>query len=281
MALPPFHIHLDVLAVTGALEVGYLLALRRLGPRHVRPGEVAATRRQVVLFSLGVASLFVAAEWPVHDLAENYLFSMHMVQHTLMSLVAPPLLLLGVPSWLLRRLLSPRSIRAVVAQLTRPLIALIAFNLVIAVTHWAQVVDFVLENHGFHPVAHLALISTATFMWWPVISPLPEMPTLSYPARMLYLFLQSLLPTIPASFLTFGSTPLYEFYAAAPRIWGISALTDQLVAGLIMKIVGGAILWAAIAAIFFRWWRMEERTGWDDMQWGGVEREIRTELTRR
>lgn len=99
--------------------------------------------------------------------------------------------------------------------------------------------------------------------------------------RMVYLFLQSLLPTIPASFLTFGTTPLYVFYATAPRVWGISALTDQLIAGLIMKLVGGAILWTAIGIVFFRWWRMEQRTGFDDLQWSATDREIRSGMSRR
>jgi putative membrane protein len=280
MVLPQFHVHLDVLIVVAAIGCGYLIVVRRLGPRLGPPGEAPVSRRQVVSFTLGVGALFVAAEWPMHDLAEQYLLSIHMVQHTLISLVAPPLLLMGMPMWMLRWLLSPRAVRAVVRQVTRPLIALVLFNLVIAVTHWAPVMDFILEHHSVHPLAHLILFLTATAMWWPVISPLPEMPTLAYPGRMLYLFLQSLLPTIPASFLTFGTSPLYSFYAAAPRIWGVSALTDQLVAGLIMKLVGGAILWAAIGVVFLKWWRVE-RTGWDDMEWGSVDREIRTGLTKR
>jgi len=281
MWLPPFHVHLDVLAVMAALEGGYLLAIRRVGPRFVPPGERPATRRQITLYSVGVMVLLVAAEWPIHDLAEGYLFSVHMVQHTLISLVAPPLLLLGMPAWLLRWLLSPRWIHAVAGQLTRPLIALINFNLVIALTHWAPVVDFILNHHPAHLVAHVVLFVTATCMWWPVISPLPEMPTLSYPMRMVYLFLQSLLPTIPASFLTFGTTPLYVFYATAPRVWGISALTDQRIAGLIMKLVGGAILWTVIGIVFFKWWRMEQRTGFDDLQWSQTDHEIRSGMSRR
>ena len=79
------------------------------------------------------------------------------------------------------------------------------------------------------------------------------------PGQMLYLFVQSLAPTIPASFLTFGEHLLYPVYATFPRIWGIGALTDQLIAGLIMKLVGGAILWVFITAIFFRWYREERR----------------------
>jgi putative membrane protein len=97
---------------------------------------------------------------------------------------------------------------------------------------------------------------------------------------MLYLFLQSLAPTIPASFLTFGSHPLYPVYAGFPRIWGMDALTDQLIAGLIMKIAGGLILWTVIAVIFFRWGERERREGWDALRYADVEKEIRAEMTR-
>jgi putative membrane protein len=113
-----------------------------------------------------------------------------------------------------------------------------------------------------------------------VLSPLPEMPPLPAPGQMLYLFLESLAPTIPASFLTFGTHPLYPVYEGFPRIWGMSVLTDQLVAGLIMKLVGGMILWGVIAVVFFRWGRREERDGFDALRYTDVEREIRAEMSR-
>jgi putative membrane protein len=98
---------------------------------------------------------------------------------------------------------------------------------------------------------------------------------------MLYLFLQSIVPTVPASFLTFGSQPLYSFYVSAPRIWGVSVLTDQTVSGLIMKILGGLILWTVIAVIFFRWYRVEQHGDWDELRWRDVEQQIRSEMIKR
>jgi len=281
MALPPFHVHFDALAIAAVLEGAYLWAILRLGPSSVPPGEPPASRRQVTWFSCGVLTLLVASSWPLHDLAERFLLSVHMVQHTLISLAAPPMLLMGMPAWLLRRLISPRAIRAAVAQLTRPFIALVLFNTVIVVTHWPLLLNGMLRHHPWHFVGHLALFGSAACMWWAVISPLPEMPTLSYPGRMLYLFLQSIVPTVPASFLTFGSKPLYAFYTTVPRIWGWSALTDQTIAGLIMKLVGGAILWAGIAVIFFKWYRVEQHGDWDELRWRDVERDVRAGMTRR
>ena len=281
MNLPPFHVHLDTLVVVAALEGTYLWAIRRLGPRGDGSVESGASRRQVLWFTGGVLTILVAASWPIHDLGERYLLSVHMVQHTLIALIAPPMLLLGMPAWLLRRLLSPRPLRALVGQLTRPLIAFVLFNATIVVTHWPLVMDQMLVHHPWHFVGHAALFTTATLMWWPVVSPLPEFPTLSYPGRMLYLFLQSIVPTVPASFLTFGSQPLYSFYIAAPRIWGVSVLTDQTVSGLIMKIVGGAILWTVIAVLFFKWYRLEQHGDWDELRWRDVERQIQSEMIKR
>ena len=111
-------------------------------------------------------------------------------------------------------------------------------------------------------------------------SDLPELPPLAPPGQMLYLFFQSLAPTIPASFLTFGHSPLYPIYATFPRIWGISPLEDQLIAGLVMKLGGGLILWGFIAAIWFRWYARDTREGFDTVRLVAVERDVRARLSR-
>lgn len=281
MTLPPFHLHPEVLLLVAALQGGYVWAVRRLGPRVLEPGATVATRRQVAFFTAGVLALLVASTWPVHDLAEDFLFSVHMVQHTLISLVVPPLLLLGTPEWLLRRIVAPRAVHGLVRRMARPFVALIVFNSVIVVTHWPVVVEAGVSSEALHFLLHVVLFTASTMMWWPAIAPLPEMPSLSYPGRMLYLFLQSVVPTVPASFLTFGSVAFYASYVAAPRIWGIDPLTDQLIAGLIMKLVGGAILWSGIAVAFFTWWGREQTEGWDELAVSRVGRELRTELSRR
>ena len=269
-----WHPHVDVWLLVVFLEAGYLLALRFLGPLQVAPGEAAASRGQVAAFTLGVATIWVAADWPIHELADHYLYSVHMVQHLLLSLVAPPLLLLGTPAWLARTLLRPALVLRIVGRLARPLPALLLFNLVIALTHWTAVVDLAARSEMAHFSLHVALFGTALIMWMPVVSPLIELPRLPYPGQMLYLFAQSLLPTVPASFLTFGSRPLYQVYAEAPRTFGMSAITDQRIAGLFMKIVGGLVLWSVIAVLFFRWHAQESADGSDALQWRDVERDL-------
>src|SRR5688500_9254040 len=108
MVLPAFHVHLDVLAVLGGLAAAYLVAARR----HERAtGERLEPGRRY-RFLGGVAALRVGAGWPIHDLAESYLYSMHMVQHMLFTFLSAPLLLTGMPAWMWRALLGPRPIRA-------------------------------------------------------------------------------------------------------------------------------------------------------------------------
>lgn len=280
MTLPPFHLHLEVVALVMGLEALYLLAATRLRPAV--PGAPGASPRQLVWFTLGMLSMGAVSVWPVHDVAEEQLLSVHMAQHLVISLVAPPLLLLGMPPWLLRRVLAPRPLHWAVRHLARPFVALVGFNAVVILSHWPAVVDLTLRFEAAHFLAHAVLFGSAFLMWWPVVDPLPEMPGLSYPGRMLYLFLQSIVPTVPASFLTFGSSVIYRAYAEAGRLFGIDALNDQRVAGLIMKLVGGAILWGVIAGIFFKWFALEHRSeGWDALEWRGLGRDVRSQLSKR
>jgi putative membrane protein len=101
-------------------------------------------------------------------------------------------------------------------------------------------------------------------MWMPVLSPTTAIPRLPPPGQMGYLFAQSLLPTIPASFLTFSTVPLYPVYGDAALAFGITAVADQTIAGVIMKLGGGLLLWATIAVIWFRWTKQERE--WERLE---------------
>jgi putative membrane protein len=266
---PAWHTHPDAWALLGAIELAYLFAVRRWGR-----GE-HTSRQQVWLFSAGVAVLWVASDWPVHDLAEKYIYVAHMVQHLLITLVAAPLLLMGTPEWLARRMLTRTRLLPAVRFLGRPVIGLIQFNVILVLSHWPVIVDGTLRNHPLHFVAHAVLLLSALLMWLPVVSPLPEVPQARPPTKMLYLFLQTIVPTVPASFLTFGTSPLYHFYEHVPRLYGLSALTDMQMAGLTMKIAGGFYLWTIIGVIFFRWYAAEEKTSGEVLYWEDVERELK------
>ncbi|MGH2820675.1 MAG: cytochrome c oxidase assembly protein, partial [Actinomycetota bacterium] len=195
-----WHYHPDALAMLIVLVGAFLVTSHVLGPR-VAP-DAPPNARHYFCYLSGVFALWLGADWPLHELAEGYLYSAHMIQHLLFTFIAPPLLLLGLPKWLLRSALDAVGLEGALRALTRPLVALILFNVTIAVTHWPALVDASLRSEPLHFGVHLALVCTSLLMWWPVVDPLPEMSRLSEPGKMLYLFLQSVLPTVPASFLT-------------------------------------------------------------------------------
>jgi putative membrane protein len=265
-----WHPHLDVWAFVLLLG-GYFFYAQRYRP----VGEPHATRRQKLLYGAGVVSIWLALDYPMHEVAENYLYSAHSLQHIVLSLVGPPLLMLGAPSWIYRRLLGRGLRLEIIRRLTRPLPALLIFNAVIAFIHWPVLVEMMSRSETVHILVHGALIGSAMLMWTPVLSPVLELPQLSYPGRMFYLFLQSIVPTVPASFLTFATVPFYRLYAEAPRLFRIPPLDDLQIAGLIMKIGGGFILWGVIAIFFFKWYALEQRVeGLDLLAWREVDRDL-------
>lgn len=266
-----WHLHPDVILWIVAIEAAYLLGLRTVG----RAAGKRATRGQIAWFSAGVFVLYIGAGTPIHDIAEERLFFVHMNQHMLFTLVAPPLLLLGTPGWLVEGLIDGRRRLKIARFFTSAPIAFTLFNVLTAVVHLPLMVNTSLEHHSFHYLVHVLLISSATLMWWPVLSPTPLLPRLAVPVQMVYLLLQSLVPTVLASFITFASTPLYEFYVGVPRMWGMSVVEDQRNAGLLMKIGGGVILWIAIGMTFFKWVAREEsRSRRPELVWEDVEEEL-------
>lgn len=266
-----WHLHPDAILWSGLFVAVYLIGLRLVG----KPRGLAPTRAQVALYMSGVAMIYIGAGTPIHDLSEQRLFSIHMTQHMLFSLVAPPLMLLGIPDWLLRPLIKPRGMLAVARVLTAPLFALAAMGAVTVFTHIPEVLDYILLHHYAHFGAHVLLMSASFLMWWPVFGPLPELPRLTVPFQMGYLFVQSFVPTVLASFITFSEKVWYDLYANAPRTWGISASEDQMIAGLIMKLAGGVIIWFVIAVVFFQWVGREERKEHEEsLRWEDVEDEL-------
>ena len=259
-----FHLHPSVVLVVGVVATFYWWAFTRLGPTLVPAGTPPYIRRQRNWVIAGVVATFVFSFWPLHDISEKYLFLAHMLQHTVFTLVAPACFLLGSPDWLWRWALRPRRFAAAVRFLSRPLVALMVFNGLIAVTHWPKVVERSLHNEWFHFLLHTVLFAAATLMWVPVINRTEGLPRLKTPTKMMYLFAQSIVPTVPASFLTFSKTPLYPTYGRAARlIHGLDAVSDQQIAAAIMKIGAGGLLWAIVGYLFISWQR-DTRNGLAD-----------------
>lgn len=208
-------------------------------------------------FAAGLLAMFLSLNGPLHDISDYYLFSGHMVQHLVLTIVSPPLLLLGTPGWMLRPALRWHPVAALARRITTPFAAFAAFNLVLAFWHLPPAYNSAMYYHEVHIVQHLMFLAGAVIMWWPMLSPLPELPRLSYPGQMLYSFVMTLPMTIISIYIVYADHVLYPAYASAPRLWGLSPLEDQRLGGLIMWIPGGLFFYLITSVIFFRWARAE------------------------
>jgi putative membrane protein len=244
--------HPEVWVLVGGVAALAYYALRVVGPKVVADGKPVATRQQLAWLGLGIVLLWLASDWPLHDVAEEYLFSAHMIQHMLLTYFVPPVLLLATPEWLARLVLGRGRVKRVFYFLARPVPAAVLFNAFLLFTHVPGVVDLSVQNPVVHYLVHTGLVASAFLLWMPVCGPLPEL-RISYPAQMLYLFVTSIIPTVPAGWLTFADGVVYSAYDVPARLWGISVTSDQQAAGAIMKLAGGSFLWLVITLRFFQW----------------------------
>jgi putative membrane protein len=245
--------HPEVWLLVGGVIGLSLYITRVIGPKVVPPGRPILTRFQKVCLACGVVTLWLASDWPLHDLGEEYLFSLHMTQHLLLSYVMPVFFLLATPQWL-ARLVVPEGTRSyrVLRRLSHPIVAGLLFNGMVVFTHAPAVVNKVVTVGWMHYGIHVLVVATAVLMWMPVYGPFDKW-RISSPVAMVYLFVMSILPTVPASWLIFADGSVYDIYDTSFRLWGVSVTSDQQAAGVIMKLIGGSYLWALMFAIFFRW----------------------------
>ena len=244
---------------TWALHPSVVAGLVLLGGLYVYWGGLRAPRRHVASFVAALVVLFLALNGPLHNLSDTYLFSAHMAQHLLLTLVFPPLLLYGTPASVVRPLLKPRWVMRVGRVVTRPLAAAILFTAPIVIWHVPALYEAALRNHNLHIVQHLIFLTTAVIMWWPVLSPVPELPRIPHLLQMLYLFLLGIPMSITGALITLSNSVLYPFYAAAPRVAGLSPLDDQQIGGLLMWVLGGLMLWIVMTVIWFRYSVWDQR----------------------
>jgi len=229
-----------------------------IGPLRDRfPESAPVPGRRVASFGFGLALMFVALQGPMHELSDYFLFSAHMIQHLVLILLMPPFLLYGLPDWMLRPVVRVRPLGWLARLVTFPVVAFALNNIIFLAWHFPGPYDLMMRNHDVHVTMHLMIMVTGTIMWWPVMSPLKELPRIAAPLQMLYLFVLGIPMMISAAFITFSKGELYRWYAEAPRIFGISVLDDQRLGGVIMWVPGGLCLWLAITVVYFRWTRPE------------------------
>ena len=225
-----------VLAGTLALAAAYVWLIRGRG----RVGGWSPLAR--LYFAAGLLALFLALESPIDVGGDYYLFSLHMLQHLLLAMIVPPLLLLGLPDqW-----------RAFNRINLSPLAANLIFNVVLAVWHVPFLYEATLRNQPVHVLEHLSFLAVGVLFWWPILVPAERPGAMSVIGKIAYLGFAGVPPTILGLAFILSPAVIYPFYAAAPRVTPLSPLDDQLVAGLVMFGLGNLIYFATIWIIFFR-----------------------------
>jgi cytochrome c oxidase assembly factor CtaG len=234
------------------------LYLYAIGPLHKRyfPEEPVKTG-QTVSFLLGIFFMFLSLVSPLDELGDSYLFSAHMVQHLVLTMIGPPLLVIGTPGWFIKPLVRNKIAFRVAKALTYPAVAFVLYNADFWLWHAPPLYNATLENQNIHILEHLTFIVFGILNWWPMFSQSKDLPRLSIGGQVLYLFLSGMPSVLLGAGLTF-SPPLYAPYIAAPRVWGISAATDQQLGGLIMWVPVSISYIVVMSVLFIRWMQQQE-----------------------
>jgi putative membrane protein len=255
----------DPLPLVGAAlaATAYLWAVGRVRRRHPRTPPRAW---RAWAFLAGLAAIVLALSSPI-ETYEGQLFSVHMVQHMLLELVAAPLLLLGAPATLALRAASSSVRRPmlgvlhsrVLALLTFPLLTWLLFAAVNWGWHFSSLYDQALENEALHYLQHATFLGAALLFWWPVIGADPGRWRLPHPARLFYLFLAMPQNSFLGVALMSAPTVLYPHYLSNLRDWGPTPLADQSLGGIVMWVFGDLAFLVGMAFVVAAWVRHEDR----------------------
>lgn len=208
-------------------------------------------------FGAGVLTLWFALETPIDTISDNYLDSVHMLQHVMIGFVAPPLMLLGLSSGMVARLVSVPGVRAA----TEPVPALVAAAVVMVSWHVPAMYEATLYNEWIHVLEHLAFIAAGLLLFWPMIEATSarSLHQMSPAAKLVYMAIATLPQDGVALALIFSRVSFYEYYTHAPRlIPGFTAVIDQTIAGSVLMILGKVTMATAALAVFFRWFGREQ-----------------------
>jgi putative membrane protein len=236
----------------------YLWAVSPAGRRHFRgAGPVPAW--QVSAFLGALSAIYFGFGGPLDVLADGYLFTAHMLQHTLETMVAAPLLLVSLPDWLLDPVLDSRLLSGPLRFFTRPVVAATFFAVVFSLSLWPPAYDLYERSESLHFLMHGLLLVSALAMWWPVWSPTARLPRLKPLMRFLYIFLDTLPMIAPLAMVMLQTQPIYPYYDHTPRLFGLSQLADQQLGAAVMFSLMHASYIVAFLVAFFQWTRAERQ----------------------
>ncbi len=256
------HWHNEPILIGGLVFLGWLWAALA-GPLRSRLAPGAPfPRAQAWMFYSSLVIFYFAVGSPLDQIGEGFLFSAHMLQHEFLMKPASVLFLLGLPWWMVDPLLARPKLQRPLRVLAHPLICALVYTLVISMWHAPWAYDLALQNKLVHVAEHVMFFGAALFYWWPIVSPSRALPPITYGAQMIYVFSVLVLMTPVFAYITFSEDILYPTYEYAPRLFPhFSAMDDQLLAGVGMKLVGMATAGVVFLVSFYRWFQAGERAG--------------------
>jgi putative membrane protein len=241
-----------------AAAIAWLRIVQRIDRAHpTNP----VPRRRTVAFLAGLAAIAVALMSGI-DRYDTTLFSIHMVQHVLLTLVAAPLMVLGAPITTLLRAATPNVRRTVILPLLHsravrvvsfPLVSWLLFAGVMWGSHFSPLFNAALENPAVHDLEHALFLGAGLLFWWPAVGLDPSPWRMPHPVRAMYVFLQMPQNTFLAVTILNSTVVLYAHYATTVRVWGPSVLEDQQIAGGVMWLSGDILFLTGLAAILAGW----------------------------
>ena len=262
----------SILIGLAAWTMGYILLV---GPIRRRAGwNLQAGWLRQATFHLGTLVAIVALVSPLDTISDIFLLSAHMIQHLLLLMVAPPLWLMGIPRDWFSPYHFPGRLGGLLRWLTQPVVAFLVFNGTLWIWHIPTLYDAALYNENVHILEHVMFLSAAVIGWWPILGFLPSAaPRSSYPVQIFYLFAMMISSTAMGAFISLAKNPIYPFYNNAPgvlaglplppltpgpRLWGLSVMDDQQIAGLVMWVPGNMIYFFELMLILGLWFRDQE-----------------------
>ncbi len=244
---------LELPAVLLTLFLLYAVGIVRYRPRQAR--ALRAARWRFTAFCLGLATLFVALASPIDSIGEHYLFTVHMLQHVILVYPVPILLLWGLPPAWLSAWISLPGMTSLMRGLTHPVGAALTFNLIFTAWHIPGLYEWALRDPWVHRLEHVVILVSALFMWWPILSPIPQLPRLAPGAQVLYVLGLAIGQIPVVAYLTFSREVFYPTYETAERLVSLSPLEDQQLGGIVMKLASTGAFVIVLAIAFWRWYR--------------------------
>ena len=250
------YIHAEIILALIATEFIYLFLV--FGLKNKFSIDSVTDYKNSLFFLAGIFVLFLALVWPLHYISEYYLFSAHMLQHVMISYIAPPLLLSGLNYKISDSFLGLKYVRNVFKFLFHPIFCFVFFNVIFGLWHLPNIYDLSVSFEQFHALEHSMFITGAIFMWWPLVNQSKIFPSIHFGLKLVYLFLLSIAQIIVFGIITYAPENLYSHYENTTFVFNLTPLEDQQLGGVIMKVGTALILMGMFIYYYFKWYLSEK-----------------------